>query len=164
MRSVRRICLALLLFVAPGWTLAGPRLQPFDAESPAALRQTNAGRPFVLVFWSVHCAPCFAEMAQWRAYRKQFPGVPIMQVAIESLDESAAIVAVLDRYDAATTGHLAFVDDYAEKIRYAVDPAWRGETPRVYFYDRAHKRIARSGAIDAEWTRRWFEQQSGVAR
>lgn len=151
------------------WTLIGlvlsstpaqaePRLAPFDAGSPAALRQAHAGRPFVLVFWSVHCAPCFAEMAQWRAYRKQFPGIPIIQVATESLDESMAIVGVLDRYDAGTSGHLAFADDYAEKIRHAVDPAWRGETPRVYFYDREHQRIARSGAMDVEWTRRWLER------
>lgn len=140
--------------------LAEPRLAPFDAASPAALRQAYAGRPFVLVFWSVHCAPCFAEMAQWRAYRQQFPGIPIIQVATESLDESSAIVGVLGRYDAGTTGHLAFADDYAEKIRHAVDPAWRGETPRVYFYDREHKRVARSGALDTEWTLRWFEQQS----
>lgn len=138
---------------------AEQRLSPFDAASPAALRQTYAGRPFVLVFWSVNCAPCLVEMAQWRTYRKQFPGIPIIQIATEPLDESAAIINVLDRYDAGTTGHLAFADDYAEKIRHAVDPAWRGETPRVYFFDRDHKRIARSGSTDTEWTRRWFEQQ-----
>ncbi|MBX9961941.1 MAG: redoxin domain-containing protein [Burkholderiales bacterium] len=154
----RLLCLSLLL-LSP-FVQAEPRLTPFDAGSPAALRQANAGHAFVLVFWSVHCAPCFAEMAQWRAYRKQFPGIPIVQVATESLDESAAIVNVLDRYDAGTTGHRAFADDYAEKIRYAVDPAWRGETPKVYFYDREHKRIARSGALDPDWARRWFEQQS----
>lgn len=155
-RSGVLICLALLAAQAQ----ADSRLLPFDARSPAALRQANAGRPFVLVFWSVHCAPCFAEMAQWRAYRKQFPGIPIIQVATEPLDESNAILSVLDRYDAGTTGHLAFADDYAEKIRHAVDPKWRGETPRVYFYDRDHKRVARSGAMDAEWTSRWLEQQS----
>lgn len=160
MRPVRWVCCLILLLAAPAWTLAGSRLQPFDAGSPAALRQANTGRPFVLVFWSVHCAPCFAEMAQWRAYRRQFPGIPIVQVAIEPLDESATIVAVLDRYDSGTTGHLAFADDYAEKIRHAVDPAWRGETPRVYFYDRDHKRTAHSGALDPDRTRRWFEQQS----
>ena len=159
-RPVCRVCCLILVVVASGWALAGSRLQSFDAYSPAALRQANAGRPYVLVFWSIQCAPCFAEMAQWRAYRQQYPRVAIIQVAIEPLDESAAIVAVLDRHDAGTTGHLAFADDYAEKIRYAVDPAWRGETPRVYFYDRDHKRIARSGALDPEWTGRWFEQQS----
>lgn len=160
MRVTRFVCCILLLLAVPASAMGGQRLQPFDADSPAALQRANAGRAFVLVFWSVHCAPCFAEMAQWRAYRTQFPGVPIVQVATEPLDQSVAIVNVLDRYDVGTTGHLAFADDYVEKIRYAVDPKWSGETPRVYFYDRAHNRIGRSGALDPDWTRRWFEQQS----
>ncbi len=143
---------------------AEQRLSPFDAASPAALLQAYSGRPFVLVFWSVNCAPCLVEMAQWRTYRRAYPGIPIVHVATESLEQSADIVAILDRYDPGGAGHRAFADDFSERIRYAVDPAWRGETPKVYFFDRKHDRVAHTGTLDPEWTRRWFERQAASLR
>lgn len=138
---------------------AEERLTPFDASSPAFLQQAHAGKAYVIVFWSVSCAPCLAEMPAWRARRQRHPDVPIIHVATEPIADAEIILGVLDRYDPGTTGHRAFADDHAEPIRHAVDPAWRGETPKAYFFDRRHVRTVQTGTVDPAWVSQWLERQ-----
>ncbi|MEO8040584.1 MAG: hypothetical protein ABI794_17580 [Betaproteobacteria bacterium] len=157
---LRIALLSSMLGSVPLLAQAAQKLTPFDATTPAALKQTYAGKPFVLVFWSVACAPCLVDMAQWRNFGRKYPGVIIVHVATESLEDSAAIEAALERHDPGASDQRAFADDFPERIRFAMDPSWRGETPRAYFFDRKHERITRSGALDVDWTRRWFEQQT----
>lgn len=152
------------LGAAPRLAQADRQLVPFDATSPAALEKLYSGQPFVLVFWSVNCAPCLADMARWRTYRQSYPGIPVVHVATESLEEAQAIEAVLARHDPGGSDHRAFADDHAERIRFSVDPTWRGETPKAYFYDRNHDRVTRTGALDPEWTGTWFRRQADASR
>ena len=53
-------------------------LRNFDAGSLAAIRKANAGKAFVLAFWSIHCAPCIEDMDDWRALKQKYPDVPIV--------------------------------------------------------------------------------------
>jgi thiol-disulfide isomerase/thioredoxin len=150
--------LALLAtFAAPPAVSAG-ELRPFDAKSLTVIRQTQAGRPFVLAFWSIHCAPCKDEIVLFAALKRKYPHVPILLVAADPPEVKAAVVRFLAGQQLGKIELWAFADGFAERVRYAVDPKWQGELPRTYFFDAAHRATARSGALDPEWVEAWFAQ------
>jgi len=142
---------------------AGPLL-PFDAGTLSALRQTHAGRPFVLAFWSVYCEPCRDEMAEWDTIKRKFPSLPIELVATDAPSERALIDTFFAKYPPGPVRKWVFSDAFSERVRYAVDKSWRGELPRSYFYDAAHKPQVKSGKVDREWIAAWVNRQQGQGR
>ena len=131
---------------------------PFDASSLAAIRSIHADKPFVLAFWSIHCEPCRDEMGHWNALRRKYPGTPIILVATDPPAERATMIRFLARFNPGTAEQWAFADEFVERVRYSVDPSWRGELPRAYFYDASHRAVARSGSLDMQWLERWFAE------
>ena len=165
MNRLRCFCNALLIGTALMIPPAGAAsLGGFDADSLSAIRNTHAGKPFVLAFWSVHCEPCRAEMSDWKTLRRRYPGIPVILVAADALRERAVIEAFLKRYDPGPVERRAFADDFQEKIRYSVDPGWRGELPRTYLFDAGHRSEAVSGAIRIDAVDAWMKRQSASAR
>lgn len=165
MNGLRVFCVVLLTGIA--LTVASAHaagLRGFDADSLSVIRDSHAGKPFVLAFWSVHCEPCRAEMSDWKTLRRRYPGIPVVLVAADSLRERTVIESFLKRYDPGSVERWAFADDFQEKIRYAVDRSWRGELPRTYLFDAGHRSEAISGAIRLDAVDAWMKQQSGSAR
>jgi thiol-disulfide isomerase/thioredoxin len=139
---------------------AAHELRPFRAETVEAIRQTHAGNAFVLAFWSIHCEPCRDEMAVWRDVRRRYPDLPILLVSTDVAAERSAVTAFLARYDPGPVETWIFDDEFAERVRFAVDRTWRGELPRTYLYDAAHRAEARSGKLDERWLRGWFAREA----
>ena len=139
-------------------------MRPFDAKSPESIRKTHAGKPFVLAFWSIYCEPCREEMAEWKAIRQKYPALPIVLVSTDPPSERATVIEFLRRYDPGPVETWVFADEFSERVRYAVDRGWRGELPRTYFYDAAHRAEARSGRFDPRWTEHWLANQAAGKR
>ena len=133
-------------------------VKPFDATSLEAIKAAHADRPFVLAFWSIHCAPCLEDMADWRALRQRYPGVPILLVNTDTSDESKRVAAALARHPPGNVEKWTFADEFVERVRYSVDRNWRGELPRTYFYDAQHRMDVVSGRLDRTWTDDWFSR------
>jgi len=155
---VIRVVLAAMLFTFLPHA-GGAGLRPFDAQSLAAIRAAEAGRPFVLAFWSTTCEPCRDDMKVLKAAQRRFPGVAVHLVCVDPPEEHAAVEAFLRRYDPGRATRWAFADPFSERVRYAVDPAWRGELPRTYLFDRAHRFEAVSGTLSESELLRWLERQ-----
>ena len=149
---------ALLIF---GMASAA-ELRPFDAKSFEKVRASRPGKPFVLAFWSVGCAPCVEELGQWGVLQKKFPDVNIVLVAADPPDTKGIIGALLARHDLRGVETWAFADDFAERVRWSVDRTWRGEVPRTYFFDAAHQPLAHSGRLDLRRAEQWFSRQSST--
>lgn len=164
MSAMRWLVAMLLLPAALTVPVAAAELRGFAAESMAAVLKIHAGRPFVLAFWSVHCEPCRAEMADWKTLRIRYPGIPVLLVAADTLRDRALIERFLKRYDPGSVERWAFADDFQEKIRYSVDRSWRGELPRTYLFDGEHRREVVSGAISLNDVDAWMKRQSVSAR
>lgn len=165
MKARRWLQAFLLLWMVFAMSRAiAAELREFDADSLAAIRAVHAGKPFVLTFWSVHCDPCRAEMADWKTLRRRYPRIPVVLVAADSLRERAVIEAFLKRYDPGSVERWAFADDFQERIRYSVDRGWRGELPRTYLFDAGHRSDAISGAIRLDAVDAWMKRQPGSAR
>lgn len=143
------LCLAALAALA-----ADPR--PFDAASADAIRKAEAGRPFLLSFWSITCEPCREDMKVLREAQRRHPGLRVHLVNVDAPGDRAAVAAFLKRYDPGPAVRWAFADDFAERVRYGVDPGWRGELPRTYLYDARTNAVVVSGVIDAGSLERWL--------
>jgi len=132
-------------------------LQPFDAKTPAAIRKAEAGKPFVLAFWSITCEPCRDEMTTLKEAQRRHPGLRVHLVSVDSRPDPAAVRAFLERYNPGPAVRWAFADDFGERVRYAVDPGWRGELPRTYLFDAAHRATVHSGRLDAKALEQWLK-------
>ena len=53
-----------------------------------------------------------------------------------------------------------FGDAGAERLRYSIDPGWRGEMPRSYLYDDDGSRVGLSGPISEDLLQGWLEDAS----
>ena len=169
---VRLLAVAAACLMTACAASAGTSLQPFTAATPEALRAAHAGRPWVLVLWSVSCEPCRAELAHWAERRRENPGIAIEVVSIDDASETElagrllaqAGLAVAPPKGKARTARAAqwiFADDYVERLRHAIDPGWHGEVPRTYFFDRQSGRTAASGVLAPRDVADWLRRQGG---
>jgi hypothetical protein len=145
--SLRAIgVLAALLACGPGHA-AGP-VRPLEAGSFRQIVAAHEGKPFVVVVWALdcdYCGPSFQALAQAQRRRK----LPVVAIATDSAGDAEA-VRYIDK-KLATAGldaeRWAFGSAPAEQLRYAIDPKWRGEMPRSYWFDGRGGVKAHSGVI-----------------
>jgi thiol-disulfide isomerase/thioredoxin len=157
---LRWIALLLVAVLAGLGAKPAPRplLKPFDARSLAEIRQANQGRPFILAFWSLHCAPCKDDIGLLTAIHARYPGVAIALVAADGPNEHPEVARYLAQQPLGRIGPWAFADDFTERIRFSVDPEWRGELPRTYLFDGDHQITAHSGLLEAAALEAWLSR------
>jgi thiol-disulfide isomerase/thioredoxin len=129
---------------------AEPAIHSFGPGSFAQIAAGAGGKPQVVMVWSLdcsYCEPSFEALAQ--AQRR---GLKVVTIATDPADDPDA--ALLIRKKLAKSGlHAetwAFGPAPAEQLRHAIDPKWRGEMPRSYWFDGKGQVRAYSGLIDAE--------------
>ena len=154
------IFLALLLGLASFGTANADPL-PFERGSWAKLRTAHAGRPTVIHFWGLSCAPCLVEMPQWAALKKARPDMRLVLVAADPVPQDPErLDATLARFGLDGTESWSFTDRFYERLRYEIDPAWAGELPRTVMIDRAGKATVLPGVADLAQVRQWLDAQS----
>lgn len=151
MKSLAAAVSALLVLATPA---KADELRPFGRGSWAALRAAHAGRPTVVALWSVHCPPCIAEMPLWRRLAATDSGIDVVLVATDPAEEAERIGRVLARHGTAGLETWAFADAFTERLRFEIDPAWRGELPRTYLIAADGGMTAHTGLIDEAALRR----------
>jgi thiol-disulfide isomerase/thioredoxin len=158
--SPRALLLALLFAASP---LQAAEPKSFDVASPAAIASAHRGQAYIVVLWSLYCEPCREEMHQWGELQRRHPQVPIHLVSTDGRQELGNVRKYLGTQKLGKVQTWIFADEFTERVRYAVDPAWRGELPRTYLYDAAHRALARSGKLPAreisDWIRKMGSEQ-----
>jgi thiol-disulfide isomerase/thioredoxin len=141
--------LALVLGVAAH---AAPAEQPrpFEADSWRQIVASHQGAPFVVVVWSLdcdYCQPSFQALAAEQRRRK----LAVVTIATDRADDGEAARAIAKKIHAAglRSETWAFGSAPSEQLRFAIDPAWRGEMPRSYWFDSHGKAVHHSGVIKA---------------
>ncbi len=133
-------------------------LRPFERDSLQKIRDAHANQPFVLAFWSVYCEPCRDELATLQRFKAAHRQVAVILVATDPPEEDAAIRQAMADFDLLGIETWTFADAFVERLRHAVDPRWRGELPRTYFYDRQHRVSALSGRVDTAYLDDWLDR------
>ncbi|MEC4748515.1 hypothetical protein [Methylomicrobium sp. Wu6] len=135
---------------------AGTSLRAFETDSLEKIQVAYAGRPFLLVLWSLDCPPCRKELDLLGKIKKRHPDLHLVLISTDPAELSGQISSVLVKYRLAITDAWVFSQTSAERLRYMIDPAWYGEMPRSYFYDPQHNRVGVSGALNAQQIETWL--------
>lgn len=132
-------------------------LKPFEPASLEQIVASHRGKPFVLLVWSMDCEFCQASLDVLSKARAADPGLDIVTVTTDPIADTALAEQVRARLAALLlTGNTwSFGAESPERLRYALDPLWRGEKPRSYWYDAGGKRLAYSGMIKPARVAQW---------
>jgi DNA-binding transcriptional LysR family regulator len=155
-RSIVGLALLLAAWMAPACA-AEP--QPFTPHSLAAIQAKYAGRPFILSLWSVNgCGYCITELTMLGKAVKAHKQLPLVLVATDTPEFSAAIQQTQQRLGLAKVDSWVFDDDIPERLRHVLDPGWHGELPRTYLYDAQHRREVVVGVLQDKQLQAWLQQ------
>ena len=160
MSARRRPWIALILSLAlwPCFATSSPAAEarPFNAGSLAAIQAEQAGRRFVLVFWSATCLPCVKELPSWGRRMNKYPAVPILLVNLDPVANQAAAIEMASRKAGRLIRQWVFADEVPERVYWAVDRTWHGEAPFTLLFG-ANQRVEKHyGPISNAEISRWY--------
>lgn len=150
-----RAVLFVILLLGSAVAAAG-EVRPFVAGSMAQIEAEHKGQPFVLLFWSLTCAYCPAELKMFAELKQKNPAFNLVLVATDTPDESLEIQQRLARYGLGEVEQWVFADAMQERLRFEIDRRWYGEVPRTYFYDRAQQREVKMGVVERPFVVNWL--------
>lgn len=128
---------------------AEPVIKPFERQTLKVIETARASQAFWLVLWDLECIYCVESLQHMAAAQKKNPGLRIVTVATDPVEEQAAIAARLREMGVRSEAY-AFGGAAPESLRFSIDPAWRGEKPRAYFYAVGGRRTAVTGVLTSE--------------
>jgi thiol-disulfide isomerase/thioredoxin len=159
---MKRLLAALLFTVAvlPNVAVAGD-LRPFVRGTWQEIRRTHAGQPMVVHFWGVTCGPCRVEMPQWGALLAERRDLDLVTINADLVpNEETAATAMLAKAGLVTAENWIFADGFVERLRYEIDPQWRGEIPLTMLVARDGSVTTVEGIADLAQVRAWLDGQS----
>jgi thiol-disulfide isomerase/thioredoxin len=162
MKYVIAVLFLLLSMALPA--LAG-EARPFVRGSWQDLRQLHQGRPTVVHFWGVTCAPCMVEMPRWAKLSQADHDFDFVLVDADPVEEgSGGAAQMLAKMGLSQAESWSFADDFTERLRYEVDPKWRGELPLTLLIGRdgAVRKVV--GSADFTDVQHWLRDQENAKR
>ena len=146
----------LLLLVVVMMAMMSPAaaqapLRAFGPDSIREIAATAGGKPLVVLVWSLdcsYCLPSFEALAQ----AQKTHGARVVTIATDPIDDPQArrLVAAKLAAGGLRGPAWAFGPWPEARLRHAIDPAWRGELPRSYWFGADGKATAHSGLISAD--------------
>jgi thiol-disulfide isomerase/thioredoxin len=135
--------------------------RPFERGSWAKLLGTHAGKPTVIHFWGLTCAPCLVELPQWAKLQAERPDLKLVLLAADPVQqEPERITATLTRAGLGSLESWSFADRFYERLRYEIDPAWAGELPRTVMIAADGTITVLAGVADLAQVRAWLDAQT----
>jgi thiol-disulfide isomerase/thioredoxin len=160
------LLLALLTFcLVPSLSglAATDELRPFVRGSWQEIRKAHAGQPTVVHLWGVTCGPCRIEMPKWGKLLLERPDLGLVVINADLVpNERSAVSAMLVQTGLAATENWTFADDFVERLRYEIDPQWRGEIPRTMLIARDGGTTVIEGVADLEEVTAWLDGQMAI--
>ena len=145
------------LFVAMTAPASALEFQPYARGSFAELRRAHAGRPLLVHFWSVTCAPCLAELSDWARISAEKKGIDIVFVNADGEHDRVKAGARLEKAGLAGAVQYGFADDFLDRLFFEVDPMWRGELPFTAMIDANGKLVTVAGLLDEPALAGWLK-------
>jgi thiol-disulfide isomerase/thioredoxin len=153
----RHLAAFAALYVAMAAPASALDFQPYARGSFAELRKAHAGRPLLVHFWSVTCAPCLAELSDWARIAADKKGIDIVFVNADGEHDRAKASARLEKAGLAGVVQYGFADDFLDRLFFEVDPTWRGELPFTAMIDANGKLVTVAGPLDETAIAGWLK-------
>lgn len=152
------VMLGLLSMFAPAHAQS---VKPFEPTSLQQIVASHRGKPFLLLVWAIDCEFCQASLEVLAKARAADPTLGVVTVTTDPVGDQVLTGQVRTRLASLQLlgDAWSFGNESPERLRYALDPAWRGEKPRSYWYDATGKRSAYSGLIQPSRLAQWRQPQ-----
>ena len=134
------------------------QLSTFLPGSYETILKRYQGRPFLMVFWSLDCPPCFQELTMLGKLIENYPAFNLVLVSTDSPGDRKELLRVINDKGIASAEVWVFSEANSPRIRHDVDRIWYGELPRSYFFDGQQNRQAVSGVLEREVIERWLRK------
>ena len=153
------------LAAATGGSAAVDELHPFVRGSWKQIRADHAGRPTVVHFWGLTCGPCRVEMPVLGRFLQQRPDLNLVMIDADfAPNDPHDVIATLAQTGLAGVENWIFNDDFAERLRYEIDPRWQGDIPRTLLIAKDGTVTTIEGVADVEKLRAWLDRQATQSR
>lgn len=130
-------------------------LKPFDAQSYSQIHERYQAEPFVVVMWSLSCPPCFNELRMLGQWRVRHPAIPLVLISTDFGVDHNEVIKQLAEFNLNAVDNWIYADNFVEKLRFSIDPRWRGELPRTYLIKPQASQIVR-GELKIEKLNNWM--------
>lgn len=159
-RHAHWVLLLWLALAAISSAAAAREVHPFVSGSMGEIVAARSERPFILAFWSLTCTHCRDELTLFGNLQRQHPGIDIVLVSTDTLEDMAAIQATLTEFKLAQAEAWVFADSFVDRLRFEVDKKWHGELPRAYFFAPGETRKAYSGKLRSSDVTPWIKSHA----
>lgn len=160
----KSIFVALLLgALIPTTVNSAPQgdLRPFVRGSWQQLRQEHRGKPMVVHFWGLTCGPCLEELPAWTAELKKRRDLNLVLIDSSPFgDDVPGVQSALKKNGLANAENWLFADSFEERLRFEIDPHWRGEMPYTLLIGRDGKVTAATGLTDFAKLNQWLDKEA----
>ncbi|MBT4161150.1 MAG: hypothetical protein HOE54_07560, partial [Gammaproteobacteria bacterium] len=153
-RKIRFQWIALLLGIIFS-IHAAAQTHPFTEDSLKNIEKRNQGSPWLLIVWATDCPPCFLELELIAEIKRESPDLPIELISMDSKANEKQVQRILDRNN---LDSWFYTGSNVSRLQFIIDPEWRGELPRNYFYQADGERHPQSGALTKDAITHWFKQ------
>src|SRR6516162_3357931 len=161
MRTSASIWLASVALLATTVSAATEgELHPFKRGSWQEIRRAHAGQPIVVHFWGLTCGPCRVEMPKWGRLLQERPDLELIAIDADLIPNEGSLVSeMLAKTGLASAENWMFADDFVERLRFEINPRWRGEIPMTLLIARDGKITTIEGMARSEEVRAWLDAQ-----
>jgi thiol-disulfide isomerase/thioredoxin len=155
--------LMAVLAAASAALAADGELRPFKRGSWQQIRRAHEGRPIVVHFWGLTCGPCRVEMPKWGRLLEERSDLRLIAIDADLVPNAAELVkAELAKTGLAGAENWMFADDFVERLRFEINPRWRGEIPITLLIAGDGKMTTIEGAADSGEVRAWLDAQKAA--
>jgi thiol-disulfide isomerase/thioredoxin len=157
--------LALALPAPTAGSAAVDELHPFVRGSWKQIREAHAGRPTVVHFWGLTCGPCRVEMPLLGKFLQQRPDLNLVMIDADfAPNDPGDVATTLAQTGLAGVENWIFSDDFAERLRYEIDPQWQGDIPRTLLIAKDGTVTTVEGVADVDQLGAWLDRQAKQSR
>jgi thiol-disulfide isomerase/thioredoxin len=150
---------SMVLLLLTGSPSMASTIRAFEPDSLNRIVESQQGKPFVLVVWSLDCVYCQTSLKNLSEEKSRRKGkdLNVITISTDSSNDPEAVAMMKQRLESlGLAGNAwAFGNAAPEQLRYAIDPKWHGEKPRSYWFNAEGARVANSGVITSKTIERW---------
>ncbi len=135
-------------------------MRPFKSGSWREILSANAGHAVIVHFWGLTCGPCLEELPKWGTFAASHAKEKIIFVNWDQRQEKPARLATaLEQSGLVAAENWALAETFEDKLRFEIDPEWRGEMPYTRMISSDGAVTEFSGSADFGEVSTWLATQ-----
>jgi thiol-disulfide isomerase/thioredoxin len=156
---MKRIVLAIAIFLAVcHLAYADPiNLKPYQQGDWSSIIKSANRDPIAIHFWGVTCPACVKEMPQWGTFVEKNKNLKIIFIQVDDVSPEM-IKTMLSKAKLDGANHYYVSSPFDERLRYEIDPKWRGETPITILVNRKGQANRKTGPMNFSQLSSWFNK------